>query len=297
MSAVTRVNQPADLLRLLRPHQWTKSGFVLVGLLFSPSVWTDPAVVTHVLLCAAAFALVASGVYVINDLADAEKDRAHPTKCTRPLASGAVTSSAALILLVTCWGAGFTVALHVSVMAAALLAAYAALNLGYSFGWKNEMILDVFLLASGFVLRVLVGTLAVGIEPSQWLLLTSTTVALFLGFAKRRAEYARMEAGTAGTRKVLEQYSKVVLDKAITISAACTILAYSLYTVAPDTVARHDTGSLVYTVPLVMYGVFRYLACLHAEDATGDPSEDLLRDRHIQITVALWLVVTAWVLA
>lgn len=288
----------AAALRLLRPHQWVKNGFVLVGLLFGHA-GNDPQRVTAALAAFAAFCLLSSAVYVMNDLRDREEDRRHPAKRGRPLASGALGAAEAVFLMLACAGGGLWLAFAHS-GAPWIYLAYLGLNVGYSFGLKHVVILDVFLIAAGFMLRLLAGTLGIGIAPSHWLLLCGLMVTLFLGFAKRHAELSTLAGAGAGTpgehRPVLDHYTLPLLDKMITVAAAGTLVSYSLYTVAEDTVALHGTADLIYTVPFVVYGLFRYLFLLHRRGGGGDPAQELLRDPHLAGALAGWLAVTLWLL-
>lgn len=283
-------------LKLLRPYQWVKSGFVFVGLLFGHA-WNDPALIGDVLLVAAAFSLAASAVYVFNDLADRERDREHPQKCKRPLASGAIGVSQALLLGGACIAAALALAASVSLTALAIIVGYALLNVGYSLGLKHVVVLDVFIISAGFMLRILAGTLGVDIEPSHWLLLCGMMITLFLGFAKRHAEISALEGGAGSHRKVLEDYDQTLLDQMIGICAGGAIVSYSLYTVSAETVAMHGTSALIYTVPFVVYGVFRYLFLLHRRGGGGDPSAALLRDRHLAGALLGWLLAVVALLA
>ena len=276
-------------LKLLRPHQWIKSGFVFVGLLFGHA-WDDPALLAAVVRAAAAFALAASAVYVGNDYLDRERDRAHPEKCRRPLASGALGSGDAWLAGGLCLLLALALAASVSAAVLVLVLAYLLLNVGYSLGLKHVVLLDVFIIATGFMLRILAGTLGVDIAPSYWLLLCGLLVTLFLGFAKRRAELAALEGDGGSHRQVLDDYDPVLLDKLIGICAAGTLVTYSLYTVSPETVAMHGTYALVYTVPCVIYGLFRYLYLLHRRGGGGDPAAAMLGDRHLLAAGALWFV-------
>ena len=276
-------------LKLLRPHQWIKSGFVFVGLLFGHA-WDDPALLAAVVRAAAAFALAASAVYVGNDYLDRDRDRAHPEKCRRPLASGALGGGDALLAGGTSLLLALVLAASVSFTVLALVVAYLLLNVGYSLGLKHVVLLDVFIIAAGFMLRILAGTLGVGIMPSYWLLLCGLLVTLFLGFAKRRAELAALEGEGGSHRQVLDDYDPVLLDKLIGICAAGTLVTYSLYTVSPETVTMNGTHALVYTVPCVIYGLFRYLFLLHRRGGGGDPAAAMLGDRHLLAAFALWLV-------
>jgi 4-hydroxybenzoate polyprenyltransferase len=284
-----------QLLRLARPHQWIKSGFVFVGILFAQQ-WRDPQLLYCVVIAAIAFASVSSAIYVINDLADKESDRRHPQKCRRPIAAGTISIGPVMGLIVLTAFVGLGLGFWVSGIALFLLILYLGLNVAYSFWLKHVVLLDVFVLASGFVLRILMGTLGVGIPASKWLLFTGSSVALFLGFAKRRAELNALGDGSFEHRKVLEDYNSVVLDKAIVVCAAMVITAYSLYTMSPETIRAQNTENLIYTVPFVMYGVFRYLFLLHQRGAGEDPSLALVRDRHILATGFVWLSVTLWIM-
>jgi len=285
-----------NLWSLLRPRHWVKNGFVFLGFLFA-NAWRQPQMLGRVLLAAASFSLVASGVYAFNDLLDREQDRNDPKKKTRPLASGAITATTAIAVSLVCWGAGIAVASAVSVRVIIVLLAYVVSNVAYSLGLKNVVLLDVFVIAGGFMLRILAGTVGVGIPPSQWLLLCGFMIALFLGFAKRRAELYTAAGDGAGQRKVLNHYQPVLLDKMIVITATGVILAYSLYTMSPGTIQIHHTEALLYTVPFVMYGIFRYLFTLHYRATGVDPSLEIFRDPHILLSILGWLVVTLWIIA
>ncbi|MDP1613350.1 MAG: decaprenyl-phosphate phosphoribosyltransferase [Sulfuritalea sp.] len=277
------------LIQLMRPHQWLKNGFVFVGLLFGHA-WTDPVRLGQALAAFAAFCLLASAVYVMNDLIDREQDRRHPKKQHRPLAAGTVSVGAAMTLAAICLIAGGSIVWLWAGSAPWVFVAYVALNVAYSFGLKHVVILDVFIIASGFMLRILAGTLGIGIAPSQWLLLCGLMLTLFLGFAKRRAELNALLAESAGHRRVLEHYTAPMLDQFIGIAAAGTVISYALYTVSAETVALHGTRGLIATVPFVLYGMLRYLWRLHARGGGGDPARELLRDPHLLIATAGWLL-------
>ncbi|MBE0627625.1 MAG: decaprenyl-phosphate phosphoribosyltransferase [Burkholderiales bacterium] len=286
-----------QLLKLLRPHQWVKNGFVFVGLLFG-DVSSDWGLRSSVLLAAAGFCLLSSCVYVLNDIFDREADRAHPLKRRRPLASATVSTIEALALAAACATVGLALGAAASAGVAAILVAYLLLNLAYSAGLKHVAILDVFIIAAGFMLRILAGTWGVGIAPSQWLLLCGLMLTIFLGFAKRRAELMVSEGDDpagASQRPVLDEYSPVLLDTMMAISAAGVIVSYSLYTVSPDTVALHHTDKLIYTLPIVLYGIFRYIFLLHRRGGE-DPASTLLTDAHMLVTGIAWLGVTLWLI-
>ncbi|HEY0665425.1 MAG TPA: decaprenyl-phosphate phosphoribosyltransferase [Gallionella sp.] len=285
-----------EMLRLMRPHQWVKNGFVFTGLLFGHA-WHDAALVGQVVVAALAFSLVSSCIYIINDIADREQDRVHPKKKSRPLAAGTVSVASAAVLAALLALAAIGMAYWVSVTALWIIAGYALMNLAYTFRFKHVVILDVFIIAAGFMLRILIGTLGVDIPPSQWLLLCGLMVTLFLGFTKRRAEIIALTDDKASHRRVLEHYSPVLLDKMITITAAGLIMSYSLYTMNPDTIRIHGTANLIYTVPFVMYGVFRYIYLLHHQNRGSDTAHDLARDPHMLAVVGGWLAATLWLIA
>jgi 4-hydroxybenzoate polyprenyltransferase len=288
---------PMQLLKLLRPHQWIKNGFVFVGLLFG-QVTDDLSLVRDVLFAAAGFCLMSSCVYILNDVLDRKADRAHPLKRKRPLASGTVSLNQAFALAFVCGTAGLALGAMSSAIVVAILLAYLVLNLAYSAGLKDVAILDVFIIAAGFMLRIFAGTLGVSIEPSYWLLLCGLLLTVFLGFAKRRAELAASDgngSNGASQRAVLHDYSPALLDTMMAISAAGVIVSYSLYTVSPDTIALHRTDKLVYTLPFVLYGVFRYIFLVHRRRGE-DPAWTLLTDTHMLVVGTLWLGVTLWLI-
>ncbi len=293
----------SPLIRLMRPHQWLKNGFVFVGLLFGHA-WRDPDRVALALSAFIAFCLLSSAVYVVNDLVDREQDRLHPEKRHRPLASGAVGVPAALALAAFCLMGGLGLAFgsfgHLGLPASQvpwIFLAYLLLNVGYSAGLKHVVVLDVFIIAAGFLLRLLAGTLGIGIQPSHWLLLCGLMLTLFLGFAKRRAELDALLAESGSHRRVLDDYTVPMLDQFITLAGGATVLAYSLYTVSEETIAMHGTRWLIATVPCVAYGLLRYLYRLHRAGGGGDPARELLADPHLLGVFALWLGLVLWLLA
>ncbi len=286
----------SEYIRLMRPYQWVKNGFVFAGLLFGHAL-SDTNVVAEVLLAFAAFCLVSSTIYVFNDFFDREQDRLHPVKRLRPLAAGTVNPGSALGFAGALSILGLTCAWLASPSILVMVLIYVAVNVSYSLGLKHVVIVDVFLVATGFMLRLLAGTTGVGIPPSQWLLLCGLMVALFLGFAKRRAELGAAVASPAsGHRRVLEHYTPRMLDAFIVVTATCMVLTYSLYTMSADTIRIQGTANLVYTVPFVLYGVFRYMFLLYRQERGGDPSRDLVRDPFIVVCVVAWLATTLWLI-
>lgn len=291
-----------DLVRLMRPYQWIKNGFVLVGLVFGHG-WNDPLLVAHGLQMFVAFCLTSSGVYILNDVLDRHADRAHPRKQHRPVASGAVGVCEAVWWVAALCAAGVALAWGVSPTGAMIIAAYVILNIAYSKGLKHVAVLDVFIIAAGFMLRILAGTSGVGITPSPWLLGCGMMLTLFLGFSKRRAELLSLEENAheggngAVQRPSLDGYSPALLDRLIAISAAGAALGYAFYSLDARTIEIHGTDKLILTLPFVLYGLFRFLYALYRREAGADPAGDLLRDRHLIAAIAGWLAATWWLIA
>ncbi len=285
-----------DLLRLMRPHQWVKNAFVLTGLLFGHA-WHNPTLVTQAIIAFVAFCLISSTIYILNDIVDIEQDRHHPNKRKRPLPSGNLKISTAVIFATLLGATALALAAAASTTVVVILLIYAVMNIAYSLKLKHVVILDVFIIATGFMLRILAGTLGLGIPPSQWLLLCGLMVTLFLGFSKRRAEIIALSEDKSAHRKVLEDYSPVLLDKMIVVTAAGLIMSYSLYTMNPETIRIHGTANLIYTVPFVIYGVFRYIFLLHHQSRGTDTAKDMVRDPHLLIVLLGWLVTTITLIA
>jgi len=282
------------LLASLRPRQWTKNLLLFAGVLFSRHLGESDMSVRAVggFL---AFGLLASAGYLINDLRDADSDRLHPVKRLRPIPSGALSRTAALAALVPLFGGALAIALWLGSGFAAVALSYVLLNLAYTLVLKRQVLLDVFAISVVFVLRAIAGVellrpIAPDTELSPWLLVCTFFGALFLALAKRRRELAN--AGDMATRQraVLQSYSPELLDGLLWVSAACSLIAYALYTIWPGTVAKFGTEALLYTVPFVAYGIFRYLYLVRATEHGEDPSLVLLGDGPLATCVALYLV-------
>jgi 4-hydroxybenzoate polyprenyltransferase len=279
---------PRALFVSLRPHQWLKNLVVLAALVFSKHLFDAPAV-AQAALAFAIFCALAGAVYLVNDLADLERDRLHPAKRTRPLASGALSPgaarAAATLLFVVAVAAAWT--LGPGFLLCAL--AYPALGLAYSLGLKHVVILDVLAVALGFVLRAVAGAVAIGVHFSPWLLVCTILLALFLVLAKRRHELVTLD-DAVGHRQILAEYSPYLLDQMIAVVTASCLTAYAFYTLAPETVEKYRTERLALTIPFVIYGIFRYLYLVHRRDQGGSPGEVLLTDRPLLAAVALWAI-------
>ena len=276
------------IVRSLRPRQWAKNLFVFAGLVFSqqlltPKAWTAGA--AFLLFCA-----LSGAIYLFNDLADVEKDRLHPTKRRRPIASGALSVPAGAAIGVLTLVGSLVAAYALSARFGVVATVYAALLTAYSVWLKHVVILDVLTVAIGFVLRAVAGAAAIGVEISGWLVICTILVALFLALGKRRHEYLTLHGDAAAHRPILAEYSESFLDQMVAVVTASTVTAYALYTMSPDTVAKFHTRWLPLTLPFVLYGVFRYLYLLYRRELGGNPSDLLLSDRALLINTALWMV-------
>lgn len=286
----------APVFSSLRPKQWIKNLILFAalmfsekGLLFEPSAWLY-SVAGFLIFCG-----LSGSVYLLNDIADVEKDRLHPQKSKRPIAAGELSltegKAALIIILLVCLAAAY----HVSQLFFSMALAYFMLNLAYSFKLKNMVILDVMCIATGFVLRATAGVGALkGLEPtiyiSHWLVLSTMMLAMFLGLAKRRQEIANHQDDAVLHRRILAQYSLSFIDQMTAVLAAMAIVTYSFYTVSADTIAKFGSDKLVYTVPMVLYGILRYLYLMHIQDQGENPSEVVMHDRPLQINLVIWAV-------
>jgi 4-hydroxybenzoate polyprenyltransferase len=275
-------------IRALRPHQWTKNLLVFAALLFSKHLFErEPFLRT--LLAFVAFCGLAGAVYLWNDIADIEQDRLHPKKKKRPLAAGELSirtaTLGAIALVVGALALSFWLDFRLGLCASV----YLGLNLSYSFGLKHVVIVDVLSLALGFVLRALAGGFAIQAPVTEWLLVLTLLLALFLGLAKRRHEITSLGEGAANHRAILAEYSPYLIDQMTSVVTASVVTAYTFYTLSPETVAKFGTAKLSWTLPLVLYGIFRYLYLVHQKDRGDSPTDMLLTDRPLLLTVALWV--------
>ncbi len=274
-------------LRALRPHQWVKNGFVFAALIFSRNL-TNLDAGLRSLLVFAAFSAIASAIYLVNDVADFERDRVHPKKRLRPIAAGKVSRRTALIMSAVLAPIGLGLAWWLNPATGATLTFYGVMNLSYSFGLKHVVLLDVFIIALGFLLRVSAGAFAIEVGISPWLLICTFFIALFLAFCKRRHELVSLGEDAAAHRGILAEYSTPFIDKMISALASMTVMSYALYTIDPRVSVRLGTDGLVLTVPLVLFGVFRYLYLVHQHQKGGSPTEIVLTDRSVQAIVLLY---------
>jgi 4-hydroxybenzoate polyprenyltransferase len=277
------------LVRSLRPSQWPKNLFVLAPLVFGSKLG-DATAVGRGLLALLAFCATASAVYLINDWRDREEDRRHPVKRLRPLAAGTLPVSAAAAAVAVLVAAAAAMALFLGTGFALILGAYLLFNLLYTLWFKHMVILDVMCISLGFFLRVEAGAQATAVQVSSWLLLCTIFLALFLAFSKRRHEITLLSGEASGQRPVLDHYSPAFLDQMINVVTASAVLAYALYAVAPETVSKYHTQNLIYTVPLVLFGIFRYLYLMYQRADQRNPTEAILRDPPFLINIALWVL-------
>ncbi len=279
----------ANLIISIRPGEWTKNLFVFAGLLFGQRL-TDPLAVKRASIAFLIFCALAGVVYLVNDVTDRDRDRQHPRKRNRPIASGALgvpTALGAAAVLTVC---GLAAAWWLGRDFFAVAAGYLLLLVLYSGPLKHVVIIDVLTIAIGFVLRVAAGAVAIGVPISQWLLICTILLALFLGLSKRRHEIVLLADGAIGHRRILEEYSPYLLDQMIGVVTASTLMAYILYATSHETAERFGTSLLGLTIPFPLYGIFRYLYLVHRKEGGGSPAELLLNDRPLLACVALWAV-------
>jgi len=283
------------LLQSTRPRQWIKNLLIFAALIFAKKL-TDPVRLAHALLAFVLFCLVSGGVYLFNDMLDRDRDRLHPVKSRRPLASGRLPMNVALPATLVILTASIAASFSLSLPFGATALVYLLVNIAYSTWLKEVVILDVMFVGLGFVLRALAGAVAIDVEISPWLILCTILLALFLAFCKRRQEL-EMLAGEAGDHRLaLRDYSVGFLDQMISIVTASTVVCYSFYTISPEVEEKLGTHYLFLTIPLVLYGIFRYLYLVHRRGEGGNPATALLTDRSLLICVALWAAVVCVIL-
>jgi 4-hydroxybenzoate polyprenyltransferase len=275
----------------MRPRQWPKNLLVFAGIVFAAQLG-DPVRWAEALAAFAAYCAVSSAAYLLNDVRDVEQDRLHPVKRQRPIARGELTARAALTLAAVLAAVALAIAGWLGPVSVAFLFGFAALQVGYSFGLKHVVLVDVFVIAGLFVIRAAAGAAAVDVRISPWLLLCTVLLALFLALAKRRGELVLVGARETPGRPVLEGYSLDLVDQLVSVVAASTVIAYSLYTFT-----ARDSKALMVTIPFVIFGIFRYLLLVHRDDLGEEPEQVLLTDVPILVDIALWIVTAGLILA
>ena len=284
-----------NLIRSLRPEQWTKNLIIFAALLFGERL-LDPAAIAYAAGAFAIFCILSGVVYLINDVADRDADRGHPVKMRRPIASGALSVGTALGAAAALGGVALAAAFWVRLPFGILAAAYLGLLALYSGPLKHVVIIDVLTIAIGFVLRAAAGAVAISVPISPWLYVLTILLALFLALSKRRHELVLLADRATGHRRILEEYSPYLLDQMIAVVTASTLVGYAIYTVSPDTIQKFGTNLLGLTLPFPLYGIFRYLYLVHQKEGGGSPSEMLLNDRPLLVCVALWAVTVALII-
>ncbi|PYQ04213.1 MAG: decaprenyl-phosphate phosphoribosyltransferase [Acidobacteria bacterium] len=282
------------ILVSLRPHQWTKNLVVFAALAFSKHLF-ERGPLLRSLLAFALFCVLSGAVYLLNDVADVERDRRHPTKSRRPIASGQLAVRTAVMIAI---GLGLAALGGSWLLGPAFLASaacYLALNLLYSFRLKEVVIVDVLSVSLGFVIRAVAGGTAIGVAISDWLLICTVLLALFLSLSKRRHELTSLSGTAAGHRAILAEYSPYLLDQMIGVVTASCLMAYAFYTTAEETRQKFQTDRLAWTIPFVLYGIFRYLYLVHQKEKGGSPTDVLLTDRPLLLDVALWAVAVVFI--
>jgi 4-hydroxybenzoate polyprenyltransferase len=284
---------PKQLLRAMRPKDWVKNIFVFAALAFSQDrLWLQPAQIGRVVLAAVSFCIAASAIYLINDLVDVEKDRAHPIKRNRPLASGKlspmVAAVAAVVLIIGALTLAYIIDNDLGFLS--IIATYFLVQgLLYTYWLKNVVIFDILILAAGFVLRAVGGVVVLdNVNLTPWLLICMGLLALLLGIGKRRAELVLLEEGAGEHRRILAEYSVPMLDQLISIITASLIMAYSITTFFAPAAPQKPFPLLMLTIPFVLYGIFRYIYLINQKGGGGNPTELLLKDRPLAISVVLW---------
>ena len=284
-----------DIILAMRPHQWTKNFFIYAALIFSQNIFNLPLLVKTT-IAFSAFCLISSALYIFNDLKDLAEDKLHPLKSKRPIASGKIKKSTAILMIVILGLLGFSSAFTLNKNYFIIILVYFLIQMAYSIKLKHIVILDVFVVALGFLIRVVAGGLAIEVSLSSWLLICTILLALFLALSKRRHELVLLEDEASDHRPILEEYSPYLLDQMIAVVTASTVIAYCLYTISEETVTKFGTKNLIFTVPFVLYGIFRYLYLIHQKSEGGSPEALLIKDKPLLIAIFLWIVTAVIIL-
>lgn len=284
-----------DILRLMRPQQYIKNLFIFVPLFFAVKI-TDTTLLKNDIIAFIAFSLTASAIYILNDFKDIEDDKQHPKKKNRPLASGAISKTQALIAMLTLLALGFIIASAVSLQVVGVISVYVVMNIAYSFHLKHVAILDVVIIAVGFVLRVFIGSAATGIQLSIWIIIMTFLLALFIALAKRRDDVIIfMETGKK-MRKVIDGYNLQFLNAAMAIMSSVVIVSYIMYTTSAEVVEKFHSRNLYLTSLFVILGIMRYLQISFVSIDSGSPTKIVLKDHFMQLTILAWLASFIWIL-
>lgn len=278
-----------SFLKLSRPAQWTKNLIIFAGLIFSKHLF-NPQMSLEVLFAFILFCFISSAGYILNDIIDLENDKKHPIKSKRVLASGEISVFSASVMFVITALAGLSLSFVLDISFGIVVIFYFILQIMYSLFLKNIVILDVLTIAFGFILRVVAGGVIISVEISSWLLICTLLLALFLGISKRRHEIILFEDNTIIHRKVLGEYNIELLNQMIAVVTSSTVIAYALYTMSAETIAKFHTRKLIATTPFVLYGIFRYLYLIYKKKGGGEPEKLLLTDKPLIINIFLWIM-------
>ncbi len=283
------------LIKSMRPNQWMKNLILFAGVIFAQQL-SSPDLVLKTVAAFVLFCLLSSVIYIINDIKDMDKDRVHPLKSKRPIAAGELSVSFAMVSAAGMAGIALVLAFFLNSGFGWVALLYVVLLCGYSFYFKHLVILDVLTIAIGFVLRAIAGAVVIQVEFSSWLLLCTILLALFIGLSKRRHELVLLGDNAQSHRKILEEYSPYLLDQMISVVTASTLMAYALYTMAPETIQKFGTPYMILTIPFVIYGIFRYLYLVHHKEKGGNPTTILVTDTPILMDILLWALVSVLII-
>jgi len=278
-----------EIIKSLRPKQWIKNLFIFAPLIFSQNVFNWP-LLLKTIIALLSFCILSSSLYIFNDLRDLEEDKLHPLKSKRPLASGRLSKPVAILSFIIMGLGGLVLACALNIDFFIVSLIYFLLQTSYSLLLKHVVILDIFVVAAGFLIRVVAGGVAIKVSISSWLLICTTLLALFIAMGKRRHELILLDETATSHRPILREYNPYLLDQMMAVVTASTLVAYCLYTISEETVAKFGTTKLIYTVPFVLYGIFRYLYLIHQKSEGGSPEALIINDLPLLIDTFLWIV-------
>ncbi len=286
-----------DYLKLLRVKQWTKNGFIFAALIFSKS-FINRGYTLKVFIGFLLFSLLASSIYILNDIRDRERDKLHPQKKNRPIASGKISVNRGLEISIFLFILSMSFSYFISTPFFEICLIYFTLNLLYTYYLKNVVILDIFCISAGFLLRVLAGAVIISVSISHWLIICTILLSLFLALSKRKIEITLISKNEAHIkhREILGEYSHQFIDQMIGIVTSTTLISYILYTTSETTIKKFGTTHLIYTTPFVLYGIFRYLYLVYSKERGGNPTDEFLSDVPLLINAILWLIASALII-
>jgi 4-hydroxybenzoate polyprenyltransferase len=278
-----------DIIISIRPYQWVKNILVFAALFFSLSFFQFDAIILSI-HAFVTFCLISSSIYLLNDIRDRKEDLLHPFKKNRPIATGRISMRTAMIFFFVLLIAGVLLAFFLNIKFLLLVVFYLFINIGYSFGLKRIVILDIMIVATGFLIRALAGAVAIDVDASPWLFICTLLLALLIVIGKRRNELFILKSGAVSHRTSLTEYSIPFLDGLMFVSASGAIVTYALYTIAEETIKRFETRWLIATTPVVIYSIFRYLYLIYIKQEGGDPTKMILKDKAFIISGLLWII-------